>query len=175
MAVIALFTVVIVICSWISIPTTIPFTMQTFGIFLTVGVLGGKKGTMSILIYLLLGIVGIPVFSGFNGGIGRLLTNTGGYILGFQVAVLGMWGLEKVLGRKMWALAIQMISGLLICYTFGTLWFLYLYTKTTGAISVGMVLGWCVIPFVIPDLVKIGFALLWSKKLSTFLRKNSLL
>ena len=70
MAYIAMFAVMIAVCSWISIPATVPFTMQTFGVFLAVGVLGGKRGTLSVLIYLLLGMVGLPVFAGFSGGIG---------------------------------------------------------------------------------------------------------
>ena len=77
----AMFAVLIAVCSWISIPATVPFTLQTFGIFVTVGILGGKRGSVSVLIYLLLGAVGIPVFAGFKGGIGALLGTTGGYII----------------------------------------------------------------------------------------------
>lgn len=73
------FAVLIAICSWISIPMTVPFTLQTFAVFLAVGVLGGKRGSLAVLIYILLGAVGIPVFAGFSGGIGVLLGNTGGY------------------------------------------------------------------------------------------------
>ena len=73
MVYIAVFAVLIAICSWISIPTTVPFTLQTFAVFLAVGVLGGKRGSLSVLIYILLGAVGIPVFAGFSGGFGNLL------------------------------------------------------------------------------------------------------
>ena len=83
MVYIAVFAVLIAICSWISIPTTVPFTLQTFAVFLAVGVLGGKRGSLSVLIYILLGAVGIPVFAGFSGGFGILLGQTGGYIVGF--------------------------------------------------------------------------------------------
>ena len=68
----------ITICSWISIPTLVPFTLQTFAVFLTVGLLGGKRGTMAVLVYVLLGAIGIPVFAEFTGGIGIILNNTGG-------------------------------------------------------------------------------------------------
>ena len=81
MVYIALFAVLIAICSWISIPTSIPFTLQTFGIFVTVGVLGGKRGSFAVFIYLLLGAIGVPVFAGFSGGMGVLLGTTGGYII----------------------------------------------------------------------------------------------
>ena len=83
MVCIAVFAVIIAICSWISIPATVPFTLQTFAIFLTVGVLGGKKGSLAVLVYILLGAVGVPVFAGFSAGIGILFGNTGGYIVGF--------------------------------------------------------------------------------------------
>ena len=80
---IALFAVLIVICSWISIPTLVPFTLQTFAIYLTVLLLGWKRGLGAILVYILLGIVGVPVFSGFKAGLGVVAGPTGGYIIGF--------------------------------------------------------------------------------------------
>lgn len=80
MAYIAVFTVLIAICSWISIPMTVPFTLQTFAVFLSVSILGGRRGTMAVLVYVLLGAVGIPVFAGFTGGPGIILNTTGGYI-----------------------------------------------------------------------------------------------
>lgn len=73
MVYIAVFAVLIAICSWISIPTTVPFTLQTFAVFLAVGVLGGKRGSLSVLIYILLGAVGIPVFAGFSGALASCL------------------------------------------------------------------------------------------------------
>ena len=78
MAYIAIFAVLIAICSWISIPMTVPFTLQTFGVFMAVGVLGGKRGSLAVLVYILLGAIGVPVFAGFSGGFGILLNNTGG-------------------------------------------------------------------------------------------------
>ena len=72
------------VCSWISIPTAIPFTLQTMAVFLAVGLLGGKRGTLAVTAYVLLGAVGAPVFANFSGGIGILLGQTGGYILGFR-------------------------------------------------------------------------------------------
>ena len=79
----SLFTIIIALCSYITIPVVIPITLQTLGIFITLELLGGKKGTFSVLSYFLLGAIGIPVFSGFRGGIGVLLSPTGGYIIGF--------------------------------------------------------------------------------------------
>ena len=70
LAYIAIFAVLIAICSWISIPMTVPFTLQTFGVFMAVGVLGGKRGSLAVLVYILLGAIGVPVFAGFNVGYG---------------------------------------------------------------------------------------------------------
>ena len=158
MAYIAVFAVIMAICSWISIPAQVPFTLQTFAVFLAFGVLGGKRGTMAVLVYILLGAVGIPVFAGFTGGIGVLMGNTGGYILGFLGSALVMWALEKLPGKRSVIQIFSMIAGLLVCYTFGTLWFMTVYAGTTGKVGLVTVLGWCVIPFIIPDLIKIGHA-----------------
>ena len=170
MAYIALFAVMIAVCSWISIPATVPFTLQTFGVFLAVGVLGGKRGTLAVLVYLLLGIVGLPVFAGFSGGIGCLLGTTGGYIVGFLFSALVMWAMERFLGKKPWVLALSMVLGLIVCYAFGTVWFMQVYAKTTGAIGIWTALGWCVFPYIIPDLVKIVLAMVLCKRLAAAIR-----
>ena len=151
------------ICSWISIPTVVPFTLQTFAVFLAIGILGGKFGTLAVLVYILLGAVGIPVFSGFKGGIGSLIGPTGGYIIGFIFSALVMWLIEKLAGRKLVILGISMVIGLLVCYAFGTAWFMVVYGKANGAISLASALGMCVIPFIIPDIIKIALALLLAK------------
>ena len=166
MTYISLFAVIIGVCSWLSIPASVPFTMQTFAVFAAVGVLGGRRGTLAVLVYLLLGAVGLPVFSGFAGGPGVLLGATGGYILGFLLSALAMWAMEAVLGRKTWVLAISMVLGLLICYAFGTLWFMTVYARNSGPIGLMAALSLCVFPFILPDLLKIALALALSKRLS---------
>ncbi len=170
MVYVAMFAVLMAICSWISIPMTIPFTLQTFGVFLAVGVLGGKRGSLSILIFILLGTVGIPVFSGFSGGVGVLLGATGGYIIGFIFSALLMWLIETLFGRKLWVLGISMVLGLIVCYTFGTAWFMVVYSQSSGAIGLVTALGWCVFPYIIPDIVKIALALVLTKRLRKILK-----
>ncbi len=170
MAYIAVFAVLIAVCSWISIPTTVPFTLQTFAVFLTVGVLGGKRGSMAVLVYILLGCVGVPVFAGFSGGVGVLAGQTGGYIVGFLFSALVMWGIERMAGTRLWVQAVSMVLGLLACYAVGTLWFLVVYGQHTGAVGIGTVLGWCVIPFILPDLVKIALAVFMTRRISPILR-----
>ena len=170
MVCIAVFAVIIAICSWISIPATVPFTLQTFGVFLTVGVLGGRRGSLSVLIYLLLGAIGVPVFAGFSGGVGSILGSTGGYIIGFLFSALVMWLMEHFLGKKIWVLALSMLLGLLVCYLFGTAWFMIVYANQSGAVGLWTALGWCVFPFIIPDLLKIAVALVVCKRLAKAIR-----
>lgn len=165
---IGVFAVLMAVCSWISIPTAVPFTLQTFGVFMAVGVLGGKKGTASVGLYLLLGVLGVPVFAGMTGGIGVLLGTTGGYISGFFFSALVMWAMEKLPGKRSVIQVISMIIGLLVCYTFGTLWFMMVYMKNQGAVGLMTVLGWCVIPFIIPDILKIVLAYGLSRKLKKY-------
>ena len=164
----ALFAVLIAICSWISIPATVPFTLQTLGVFLTVSVLGGRRGTLSVLVYILLGAIGLPVFSGFTGGIGILLGNTGGYIIGFLFSALTMWLISHLAGSGRIVQAVSMLAGLLVCYAFGTAWFMIVYTRGNGPVSLAVVLGWCVIPFIIPDLIKIAVALLIGSRIRKY-------
>lgn len=92
MALCGLFTAVLTVCAWISVPLgDSVITLQTFGIFLTLGLLGGKLGSLTVLVYLLLGAVGAPVFSAFRGGLGAILGTTGGYIFGFMLTSLAYW------------------------------------------------------------------------------------
>lgn len=162
---IALFAALMALCAWITIPSVVPFTMQTFAVFMAVGLLGGKRGTMAVLVYILLGAVGLPVFSGFGGGLGYLLGKTGGYIIGFIGSALTMWGFFKIGGRGWIMRGIGMLAGLLVCYAFGTGWFISVYMRTNGPVPLMTVLSWCVIPYIIPDLIKIALALYLSNRI----------
>lgn len=170
LAYIALGAVLISICSWISIPMTVPFTMQTFAVFFVLSALGGKRGTLAIIIYVLLGAVGIPVFAQFTSGIGILLGSTGGYIIGFVFMGLVYWLIVHFLRNKLWAEILAMVIGLAVCYAFGTAWFMVVYAQANGAVGLATVLAWCVIPFIIPDLVKLGLALTLARRLSPVLK-----
>lgn len=161
----ALMAALLALCAWLTIPTVVPFTMQTFGIFLAVGLLGGKLGSLAVGVYLLLGIVGLPVFSGFSGGIGRFAGVTGGYLIGFLLIPLVMWGAQTLFGKGPVVFVLSAVVGLAVCYAFGTAWFLVLYTRSTGPIGLWSVLWSCVLPFVIPDLCKLALALVLRQRL----------
>ena len=169
LAYVAVCAVLMAVCSWISIPAAVPFTLQTFAIFCSLGLIGGKRGTAAILVFLLLGALGLPVFAGFSGGVGILFGITGGYLLGFVPMGLIYWLGERLgKGNRIVQVA-SMLLGLLLCYAFGTAWFMFVYARQTGPIALGTALGWCVIPFIIPDLVKMALALLLSGKLRMIL------
>lgn len=162
---IALFAAIIAVCSQIQIPMTVPFTMQTFAVFSALAILGGKNGTISILIYIALGAVGIPVFAGFSGGIGVLFGTTGGYIIGFLFTALIYWLLTHFFGTKLPIMIAALALGLIVCYAFGTAWFMLVYTRKVEAIGLATALGWCVFPFILPDCVKLALAILIAKRL----------
>ena len=167
---IGMFAALIVVCSWIQIPAAVPFTLQTFAVFLAVGLLGGKHGTIAVLIY------DPSQFGVWVPGIGALLGTTGGYIIGFVFAALTMWllngvrphkksinkSLEKFNGVRP---LLGMVAGLIVCYAFGTAWFVIVYTNTKEPIGILTALTWCVFPFIIPDVIKIILAMALRRKL----------
>ena len=161
---IALMAALMAVCAWISVPVGgVPFTLQTRGVFCAVGLLGGKRGTIAVLLYLLMGAVGLPVFSGFTGGPGRLLGVTGGYLIGFVFTGLTYWLVTALAGGRMWSMVLGMALGCAVYYAFGTAWFMAVYARGSGPIGLGAALMKCVAPYVLPDLVKIALALTLSR------------
>ncbi len=144
-----IFAALMALCAWLSVPLPpVAFTMQTFGVLLTLGILGGKWGSVSIFLYLLLGIVGLPVFASFRGGAAALLDPAGGFLWGFLLGGLGYWALEK-LGRLT-----GMVGALGICYLCGSWWF-----SRYAGVDLGTAAAVCVVPWLIPDGVKLALAL----------------
>ena len=145
---------VMAVCAFITVPfSAVPFTMQTFGVFLILLLLGGKKGTAAVAVYLALGAAGAPVFSGFRGGFSVLVGPTGGYLWGFLALALLYLTFEKLCARRVLIESFLLIGGLLLCYAAGTLWFLHLTGRTAGE-----ALLLCVVPYVLPDLLKLYLA-----------------
>lgn len=167
---IAISAALLAICSWISINTVVPFTLQTFGVFLVCGLLGGRRGTLAILLYLLMAAIGVPVLAGFSGGLGILLGSTGGYILGFVLIALLMWGIECFFGDRLWLLGVGMVVGMIVCYFFGTVWYMVVYTRSDGPLGILTALSWCVFPFIIPDAAKIALALVLTARLRRYVK-----
>lgn len=150
----ALMASLLAVCAWISIPISpISFTLQTFGVLTALGVLGGKAGALSILLYLAMGIVGLPVFSGFQGGAAVLAGPTGGFLWGFMLGALAYWAAER-LGRLP-----AMVLCQLVCYGCGALWFSHWAgtTLTTALLT-------AVVPYLLPDAMKLWLAMLVSHR-----------
>ena len=153
----ALFAALLCICAWISLPLgAMHFTLQTFGIFLALLTLGGKWGSLSILVYIGLGAMGLPVFSGFQGGIGALLGPTGGCIFGFMLTALVYWLATVLLGEKIYVQISALILGLLLCYLCGWLWY--------SQFAQIRFLPWCA-AYILPDAAKLALAFFLSRRL----------
>ncbi|MEG1027053.1 MAG: biotin transporter BioY [Oscillospiraceae bacterium] len=148
---IGIMSAVICVLGPLSIPIgPVPVTLTNLAIYIVVGLIGYKKGTISYLIYMLIGAVGIPVFSGFSGGLSKLFGPTGGYLFGFIfMALISGIFFEKFPHNKFMCI-LGMILGTLVTYAFGTAWLAYQAEMTFyKALTVG------VIPFIIGDLLKI--------------------
>ena len=162
---IAIFAAVMAVCSWISIPIgAIPVTLQTFGVFCALSLLGGRNGSFSIAVYILLGAIGLPVFTGFKGGLAALTGPTGGYILGFILMALLYWAGTKLFGNKLPVSIGLLTAGLAVCYLFGTIWFVFGYSKGENTMSFYKALKLCVIPFVPFDIIKLVLAAVISSR-----------
>lgn len=146
----ALFAALTVICAQLVIPLPmVPLSLSLLAVILAGALLGPKLGALSMVIYTLLGLVGVPVFASFGAGPGVLFGKTGGYILGYILAAF-LTGLllrkEKGFGSTCRAMAV----GTLGCYAFGTAWFMAI----TG-LGLWASLGYCVFPFLPGDVVKV--------------------
>ncbi len=177
---IAVSAALITICSWISITIgPVPFTLQTMAIFAVLMTIGGPRGSIAVVIYLLLGLVGVPVFAGFKGGPASFLGPTGGFLVGFAVASLVWILLEKLLRDKMSSSAVKRILygviNAVICevvmYTIGVIWFMVVYGQQTGPVGLGATLTMCVVPFIIPDIVKIAVAIVIGERAGKLIHK----
>jgi biotin transport system substrate-specific component len=162
------------LCAWITIPFTVSFTMQLFAVFWIAAVSHWKQSLTAISLYLVLGCLGLPIFGGFQGGISVLFHTTGGYLIGFFFSTLIISLSVRRFGKRTSVLTIAMLLSLLICYLFGVLWYILLYTTATSSVSVFSALCICVFPFVIPDIFKILLAIILTKKLELYVLRFKL-
>lgn len=173
MTLIGLMTAVLCILAPIAIPlpiSPIPVSLGNMAVCFAVAVLGFKSGTLSVLLYLLLGLTGLPVFSGFTGGIGKLLGPTGGYLIGYLFLALFFGFVVEHFRNRLSANIFGALSGMLILYLFGTLWLAFqLDSDFVSALWVG------VIPYIPPDIIKTILAIILGTKLRKRLSKTDLI
>ena len=159
-----LFAALTAVCSWIAIPTTVPFTLQTFAVFCSLLILGGQYGTISVVVYLLAGLAGAPVFAEFYSGMAAFMTPSGGYLIGFILTGLIYWAITAAFGDRLLTVIIGLTLGMIACYAFGTVWFMNVYGRENGEIGLLTALGWCVFPFILPDALKMALAVVVSRR-----------
>lgn len=148
----AIFAAIICIAAPVSVQIgPIPITLATFAIYLAGAMLGGRRGMIAVIVYIMLGAVGLPVFSNFNGGFTALLGPTGGYIIGYIPLVLLTGIFSDMNSKKHWTMIIGMLLGTVALYTFGTAWFMIMTSS-----SLGRALALCALPFVPGDALKIA-------------------
>lgn len=158
----ALFAALLAVCSQLVIPLPmISINLALFAVHLAGAVLGPRYGTAAVLVYIALGICGVPVFLGFQAGPAVLFGKTGGYILGYilDALIVGLW--SRRVGDSVPQLCLGMAIGVAVCYAFGTAWFMAL-THTGLWAS----LTYCVIPFLPGDAVKIALAAVLTRALA---------
>ena len=165
----AIFSALLCVLAPLSVPLggLVPISLATFVIYLASALLDVRSSVLSVIVYILLGAVGLPVFSGWQGGVGKLLGVTGGYIIGY-IPMAFVISITRSLFSRKWALPVSMLCGTLVLYVIGTVWFVF-QTKNPLLSA----LSSCVLPFIPGDAVKIalacGFSFALKRPLSRFL------
>lgn len=154
-----------------SIPIgAVPISFTNFVVYLAVYLLGTKLGTLSYLIYLLLGTAGLPVFSAYSGGLAKLAGPTGGYLIGFIfMAIISGIFIKKSHGKPLFSI-LGMAIGTVVAYLFGTIWFI-----VEANCTLWYALTVCVFPFLLGDAVKILLASNIGPLIRSALQKANLL
>lgn len=158
--------IISVISPW-SIPVgPIPVTLCSFAIYLISSVLGGVRGAAAVGIYILLGGVGLPVFSGFAGGLQVVAGATGGYIIGYIPCALIAGGITSLSRKWYWSFA-GMLLGTAVLYAVGTAWYILL-----SGVELVPALSACVLPFLPFDIVKMAVASYLGRRLRTAMERR---
>ena len=154
----ALMTAILCIVGPVVLPIgPVPMSFANLVIYLTIILLDKKRATSCVAVYLLLGLVGIPVFAGFTGGVGKLFGPTGGYLVGYLVLT---WVSGEMIKRRknkgnMLYLVVALTIGTMLMYVLGTLWLMY-----QSNLDFQVALGISVFPFLLFDILKIVVAVL---------------
>ena len=166
---IALFVAVISVCSWINVPSVVPFTLQICGIYLCIFLLNPIRSFVCIAIYLLMGLIGVPIFSNFSGGIGSFLGPTGGFLFSFIFLPIFYYPFNRFVKNKIFAMSMFSLFSLFFVYMCGSLWFAFVWSAGSGNFLGA--LNICVFPYIGFDVLKIAFAIVASIRLYSVINK----
>ena len=167
---VAMSVALITVCAWIYVPLPIGFTLQTFAIFLVSGCFPLGISLCSVLLYLCLGIIGIPVFSGFGGGFSAIVGPSGGFLIAFPVACLIIALFQKRYSQGIIYYIAAMTFAQTVCYVFGCIWYILVFSYPSG-IGIGAALTVTVLPFIVTDALKILLTSLVYKRLHSYLKR----
>ena len=164
----AVFAAVISVISPFVIPIgPIPLSLATFAIYLAGASLNWKYSTLAVIVYVALGAIGIPVFSGFEGGFQKLIGPTGGFLIGYILCALTIGLIIHKHAKKKWLYPVAMVAGTVVLYAFGTAWFMYSLQYTMAAALMA-----CVVPFLLGDAIKIILASIIAPQLRKVIQKQ---
>ena len=156
----------------IPLPSAVPLSLATVMVYLSGTILGKTKGTLAVVIYLLIGLVGLPVFSGFTGGLSWFAGVTGGYLIGYIPCTFLTGLFTEAFSGKIWAMVTGMVLGTISLYVIGTAWFMLF----TGSDMTSALFS-CVVPFLVSDIIKIvgvtAISLPLRKKLNPIIKGTS--
>lgn len=170
LCIIAMAVAVMTICAWITVPFHVNFTLQTFAIFLIAGCFSAEISTSATVIYIVLGIVGVPVFSGFNAGISAIMGPTGGFILSFPFCALIISYFSRSRAATTVRYVLSCILSLALSYIAGACWYTFVFAHGSE-LSLATTAAMCILPFVIPDILKIFLSALVLNRLRPYLQR----
>ena len=163
----AIFAALMAVCAQLRIPAFgVSITLQTFAIFLALLTLGGFRGTVAVGLNLLLGAVGLPVFSGFRGGISVFYMESGGFLIGFMLTSLVYWAISAAFKPRKWGKLLTLAIAMIPCYGLGIYWIFRFFSRIVtwqdylSALAI----------FLIPDSIKCALAWIISKRLQRFMK-----
>lgn len=166
----AVFAAVLCVVSPFVIPIgPIPLSLATLVIYIAASTIDWKHGTLAVVVYIAIGLIGIPVFSGMTGGIQKLVGPTGGFIIGYIPCTLVIGLLVDRWGKKLFVYPLAMLLGTVLLYICGVVWFVFLTNSTLAA-----ALTVCVLPFFIGDAIKIILATIVAPALRKTLKKQNI-
>ena len=168
---VGIFVALLALCSYIHIPFVgVSFTLQTFSLYLCLFCIGEKRALATVFVYILMGIIGLPVFSGFTGGIGALFGLSGGFIIGFPFSLIVCARLTKIFGTSLKGNFISALCSLPVCHIAGILWFCFVYFGKITPAGILSSFTLSSLPFILPDALKLLAAALLGVRINKILR-----